>query len=110
MQLIFNAILKILEVVEDKKFECLLFTLICFAINVIAYPQGAINQFMVHVVDVTFLVLPSTPEDWKLASILADFAASNPHIGWGILWEIIQVPLGLLMMFLGVKVIQFVKP
>jgi hypothetical protein len=114
MQLIFETLLVLVEYVASvawaKKYECLIAFILCFLWNVISYPQGAINQFMVHVIDVVVVGLPSTPEDYKLASILADFAASNTAIGWGVLWEIIQIPMGLLGMLLVVKMIQFLKP
>lgn len=113
MQKIFDALLAIIEIAAEfaasKKIECLLIFILCFLSNIILYPQGAINRFMIHLIDIIFLPLPSTPENWKLANILADFAASNPHVGWGILWEIIQMPLGLLALFLAYKVIVFVK-
>jgi hypothetical protein len=114
MQEIFDSIGAVFDVVKatlwSKKYECLLGVILCFIWNVIEDPEGAINQFMIHVVDVVFAQLPSTPEDYKLASILADFAASNTAIGWGVLWEIIQVPMGLLSMLLVIKLIQFLKP
>ncbi len=114
MQKIFDVLVQVLSVLgsfaESNKWQCALGFLICFAYSVVSNPQGAINQFMIHVVDVVFLVLPSTPQNYKLANILADFGASNTVIGWGVLWQVIQLPLGLLGSLLVVKLIKFIKP
>jgi hypothetical protein len=114
MQLIFETLQILVKyassIAWSKKYECLIAFILCFLWNVISYPQGAINQFMIHITDVAVAGLPATPQDYKLASILADFAASNTAVGWGVLWEIIQIPIGLLSMLLVIKMIQFLKP
>lgn len=114
MQKIFDALIELISILPaltwSKKYECIIAFILCFIWNVISYPQGAVNQFMIHIVDVVFEVLPSTPENYKLASILSDFAVSNTAIGWGVLWQIIQVPMGLLSMLLVIKLISFIKP
>lgn len=98
------------DIAWSKKWETSLGVIIVTVWSTVTNPQGAINQFMIHVVDVVFKHLPETPDNYKLATILSDFAASNTTIGWGLIWEIIQVPMGLLAMFLVIKLIQFVKP
>jgi|SRR6476646_7780531 len=78
-------------------------TIFCFILECIRNPQGAINSFMCHAIDIVADVFPSTPHQYQIASILADFGASWSVIGWGILWQTLEGCLGLLSIYLVVK-------
>lgn len=93
----------ILRLLWAKKYEAAIALVLCLMVATISNPQGAINQFMIHCIDVIFELWPETPSHLKIASILSKFAAKVPSVGWGILWETIQGLLGILTLVLFVK-------
>ena len=59
-------------------------------------PQGAINTFMILLIDIVYEVFPQTPDQYKIASLLSSFAVNYPQIGWGTVYEIFH---GMSVMF-----------
>lgn len=71
-------------------------SIVCFIYNVIADPDGAINQFMIFLIDMVYSLFPSTPTQYTIGSMLSSFAAEHPAIGWGSVYEIFS---GMSVMF-----------
>ncbi len=74
-------------------------------------PTGAVNTFMIMLIDLVKVVFPDTPPDMTIASWVASFQSSYPMIGGEILIEVINGILGmisLLMIFKIWKLLPFV--
>ena len=96
------------ELVAENRVMCgAVATIVCFAWNVITYPEGAINQFMIMLVDMIAGAFPSTPPQYQLYSMLDSFAAQFPMIGWGVVYEIFSGITGMLSIYLVVKLWRF---
>lgn len=65
-------------------------TIIYVIYESIKNPQGAINHFMILIIDMVYSVFPSTPDSFTVGHNLQLFADSYPEIGWGVLFEIYQ--------------------
>ena len=92
------------ELVAKNKATCAsVVTVICFGWNVVTYPRGAVNQFMIMVVDMIASVFPSTPSQYQLYSMLDAFAAKFPQVGWGVIYEIFSGISGMLGIYLTIK-------
>lgn len=62
--------------------------IICFVYNCISNPTGAINQFMITIIDMVYGLFPSTPINYTIGYMLRQFASQYPLIGWGVVYEI----------------------
>lgn len=71
-------------------------SIVCFLYNIINNPEGAINQFMIFLVDMVYSLFPSTPQQYTIGYMLSQFAAEHPYIGWGVIYEIFS---GMAVMF-----------
>lgn len=77
--------------------------LLVVLVGAVLDPGGAINAFLCFCIDIVAAVWPATPNDLKLGSLLASFAQSFPLVGWGIILEIIQTCVSMLVIVLLVK-------
>lgn len=84
-----------------------LFTIVCFLYSCITNPEGAINQFMITILSSVLVLFPSTPENFKIGSLLAATAQAFPAVGWGPVFEIYQGALGIFTISLLVRVWKF---
>ncbi|WP_055076227.1 hypothetical protein [Pseudanabaena sp. 'Roaring Creek'] len=88
------------------------FSLIFFLVlAAILDPTGAVNTFMIMLIDLVKGVLPDTPKDMTIASWVTSFQSSFPMVGGEILVEVINGILGmigLLMIFKIWKLLPFV--
>jgi hypothetical protein len=85
----------------------ILLTIVCFLYNCITDPDGAINTFFIWVLGYFLDYWPSTPSQYKFWSILNSFSEAYPQIGWGPIYEIFQGLMGMLAIYLSLKVIRF---
>jgi hypothetical protein len=79
------------------------FLIICFVAACIRNPEGAINLFMIKLIDIISVPFPSTPSQYKLGTILTAFFNTYDNIGYDTLFEIFQGIFGMLAIYLGVK-------
>ena len=77
--------------------------IIAFIWQVISNPVGAINQFMIHVINIILPLWPSTPSNLRVGSLIDNFGSSFPLIGSGIIAEIFNTLLGALSIFILIK-------
>lgn len=79
-------------------------TIITLIYNCVKNPKGAINTFMIHSIDIITSPLPSTPDNYKLSSMLSSFYAAIPQqIGVGVISEIMNGIIGMLGIYLIFK-------
>ncbi|NMF57105.1 hypothetical protein [Pseudanabaena yagii] len=74
-------------------------------------PNGAVNTFMIMLIDLVKGVFPDTPQGMTIASWVTSFQQSYPMIGGEVLVEVINGVLGmisLLMIFKIWKLLPFV--
>ncbi len=89
-----NNLLKIVtnvvtETTNPQKFSLVFSaTIICLVYNCIENPEGAVNQFMILLIDMVYNLFPSTPTTFTVGYMLRQFAAEHPYIGWGSIYEI----------------------
>lgn len=79
----------------------------CFLWDVIQHPNGALNKFMIWIIDYLLVIIPSTPDEYKLANMLIAFSEQVPSIGFDIIWEIFSGITGMLAIYLIVKLWKF---
>lgn len=84
------------------------FTIFCTMYTAIKNPQGAINTFFIHCIDVVLVAWPSTPEEYQIGTLLTAFSTALPNFGWGIIYEIMRGIVGMLMIFTTVKIIKLI--
>lgn len=76
-----NALQLILNAIVQNPLKCaaaLAIPLLCLATAAVADPKGAVNTFMLHMVDATFSVWPSTPPNMKIGYLVAEFIGQVP--------------------------------
>lgn len=73
----------------------------------ITNPSGAVNTFMIILIDIILVIFPSTPEEYKIRTLLAAMAESYPVFGWGIVSQIFVGIFGMLAIFFSVKLFRF---
>ena len=83
-------------------------SVVALVLGTIADPAGAINTFFIKAIDIVLLPFPSTPNNLKLANLLASFATSVPVVGWGILSDILVVLFSFLSIYLLVKLYKLI--
>ena len=66
-------------------------------------PEGAINTFMIKVIDLIVAYFPSTPNEYKLGVMLSGFYQQVPWLPASQLTEIFQGIAGMLGIFLFIK-------
>lgn len=66
-------------------------------------PEGAINSFMILLIDMIAGQFPETPAEYKLASLLSNFYAQVPWLPAAQLGEIFQGIARILSVFLFIK-------
>lgn len=82
----------------------------CVLAASVANPKGAVNTFMIKLIDIIFEFWPSTPDDKKIGYMLGEFALEYPGIGWGPLYEImhgVAILFGLILFFKLYKALPF---
>jgi hypothetical protein len=113
MQKIFLGLLRLIKIGFDfcwiHKLKAMIILIVCFSVESINNPSGFINFWLLAFINLILGFLPSTPDDLKIHNLLSDFAASYPFIGWGLIVEVIQVPMGFLFMNITLKMIKFLR-
>ena len=66
-------------------------------------PQGAINTFIIKIIDMIVDKFPSTPEQYKLGTMLGNFYSQVPWIPGTAITEIFQGIAAMLVIFLFIK-------
>ena len=83
-----------------------LIAIILFFYQIIRNPNGAVNTFMIFLFDNFYSYFPSTPEQFKIVSLLNSFAAEYPDIGWGVVYEIFSGMSVLFGLWAAVKIFK----
>lgn len=104
MQKIFDAILHV--GVPQAKLAIILLPVVCIIASAFINPSGAVNTFMIKMIDIMFEFWPSTPDDKKIGYILSTFALEYPQIGWGPIYEVFQGVAGILTLALFIKLVK----
>ena len=81
-------------------------TIICLIYNCISNPAGAVNHFMVILIDNFYGIFPSTPEHYTIGFMLEEFAKEHPYVGWGVIYEIFAGMSGMFGLWCVVKLWQ----
>ncbi len=81
--------------------------LFCLAYFYLENPEKLLNHLMIETIDVVLKVVPSTPNEFKLANIWKNIVTSYPFAPWGLVSEIIQGILGILSIQLSFKLIKY---
>lgn len=104
MQKIFDAIIHVGT--SPAKLALILLPVACIIAAAFADPSGAVNTFMIKMIDVMFAFWPSTPNDKNIGHILSTFALEYPQIGWGLIYEVFQGIAGILTLALFIKLVK----
>ena len=80
------------------------FVIFALMIAAIADPNGAINTFMILLIDLVKGVFPDTPNDMTISSWVLSFQNSFPVIGGSILIETINGVLGMIALMMIIKI------
>lgn len=62
-------------------------TIIAFLLGALLNPQGLLNQIVCGTIDGIASLLPSTPNNLKIGSLIDSIAATMPAVGRGIIRE-----------------------
>ena len=87
-----------------------LFTIISIVLGAIQNPTGAVNLFLVKMIDNIAIFFPETPENYKIASLITEIDYKLPIVGKAIIYEIFQtisIILGILSVIKIYKLIPF---
>lgn len=108
MQQIFTVLLKLFKFLGDssQKIDWAITTLagfICLIAESFRNPEGAINTFMIKVVEVMLIAWPQTPPEYKIANLILGMRSYFPGFQWVIVLEIVQGLAGILAIVLIVK-------
>lgn len=79
-------------------------SIVALILGAIRDPAGAANAFLCRMIDVILIAWPTTPESYKLGSLLSGFANSFPVIGYGVVLEIAQALAGMAGLFVLIKI------
>lgn len=85
---------------------CGMTTIICLLVSAIENPEGAINTFMKICIDLVVVPLPSTPDNFKLATLIAQFDNAFPVLGGGVISELLEGVVGLSVIFFSIKALR----
>ncbi len=66
-------------------------------------PEGAVNSFMILLIDMIVGQFPETPAEYKLGTLLSNFYGQVPWLPGSQLTEIFQGIAGMLSIFLFIK-------
>lgn len=113
MNVLIQAVIRIIsltnELLKVNKLWAAMFVTFCFTAESIANPQGAINFWMCAFIDLFADNLPPTRDDYKISAIIASFSSNYPFIGLGIIMEVMSTLLGMLSLYVTVKIIKFAR-
>lgn len=59
-----------------------------FLLGALADPQGLMNAIVIKTIDSMIFLLPSTPEEYKVANIISSAGDSMPLVGKAVVMEI----------------------
>jgi len=80
------------------------FVIFALIIAAIADPNGAINTFMILLIDLVKVVFPDTPSNMTIASWVTSFQNAFPLIGGAVLIETINGVLGMIGLLAIIKI------
>lgn len=83
-----------------------LIAIVLFFYQIIRNPTGAVNTFMIFLFDNFYNYFLTTPEQFKVVSLLNSFAVEYPDIGWGVVYEIFSGMAGLFSLWAAVKIFK----
>lgn len=102
-----SFLLELAQKSQSAKKEIMICAILCFITECIANPKGAINTFIIHFIDISASILPSTPPQLTLSGFLSSYQATNPLFSVGILSEIFTIVFPLLSIYLVIKLYKF---
>ncbi len=59
-------------------------------VGTIQNPEGAVNTFLIKIIDLIHPIFPSTPDNLKIFSLLDEVAGSMPSVGRAIVYDVAQ--------------------
>lgn len=65
-------------------------TIVALILGAINNPEGAVNTFLITMIDNISYLFPSTPENLKIYSILNQVSSHLPLVGRSIIYDIAQ--------------------
>lgn len=83
--------------------------IICFIYWCIKNPAGAINTFMIKLIDLIVGYFPSTPDQYKLINLFNNMLSQLSFLGADLLQEIVNIFVGILAIFSLVLIIKLYK-
>jgi hypothetical protein len=87
--------------------SCAIVTIICLIFNTIQDPDGAINTFMRICIDIVTFPLPSTPQSFKLASLVSAFDSAFPVLGTNTIKELLEGVVALSLVSFAVRILKY---
>jgi hypothetical protein len=82
--------------------------IVALLLGCIANPSGAVNQFVCTILDLIAFVLPSTPPQFRVATILQSASNSMPLIGYGVVNEIYNTASGMFLISVAVRIYKLI--
>ena len=77
-------------------------------IGAIKNPTGAVNTFLIKIIDLIHPIFPSTPESLKMSSLIEEIDAVIPVVGKSIIFEVLELILIILGVSLVVKIYKLI--
>lgn len=84
------------------------FTTFCLLAYYLDNPFALLNHLSILSIDAIFGLVPSTPNEFKIVSLLTQLSTAFPLVGWGVVFQIIQGCAGILTLYLGFKIIKYI--
>lgn len=84
------------------------FGIIAFLLGALADPQGWMNSVVIKTIDAFAFFLPSTPEELKIANLIASIADELPGFGKAVIFEIFQGIGGIVGISLAIKIYKLI--
>lgn len=83
-------------------------SLIAFLLGGLANPQGLMNKIIIKTVDVIAAILPETPSNLKVSSVLNSVAGFMPNVGRDIVYEVASTIAAIAAISLVVKIYKLI--
>lgn len=106
----FNALFKIIA--DFFRPVVAIFTAITSAValllGAILDPGGAVNTFICKMIDIVDAVLPQTPNNLKIGSLVSSVGNAIPFVGSGIVYQTFQMAITMLSVVILIKVYKLI--
>lgn len=83
-------------------------TIISLILGAIANPKGAVNKFLVLMIDNIATVFPETPDNLKVFNVLDSVGDSLPSIGRSIVYDVAATIASIVAIMIVVKIYKLI--